>query len=100
MKKINYLLRTLVSQFQSPKCPCCNSEEYNKIDSKYFGITKLLECKSCKLRYRFPQDSEDYNFKFYQLSYDQSGLTTDLPTDKELEELKNSNFSDSEKDFS
>ena len=100
MEKINYLLKTLFSQFRTPKCPCCSSREYHEIDYKYFGITKLLECKSCKLRYRAPQDSKEYNFKFYQYSYVQSGLTTDLPSDKELQVLKNSNFSDSEKDFS
>lgn len=100
MGKINYLKRILISQFQTHVCPCCNSKKYNLIDSKYFGITKLLECKSCKLRYRIPQDSKEYNFKFYQSSYEQGGLTTDLPRDKELLELKNTNFSNSEKDFS
>ncbi len=100
MRKVKYLIKTLVSQFRKPSCPCCASEDFHVIDSKYFGITKLLECNSCKLRYRIPQDSEKYNFKFYQFSYVQRGLTTDLPTDKELLELKNSNFKNTIKDFS
>ena len=85
--KINYLKRVFFSQFQTHFCPCCNNKEYNLIDSKYFGITKLLECKSCKLRYRTPQDSKEYNFKFYQFSYVQKGLTTELPEDEELQKV-------------
>lgn len=37
---------------------------------------------------------------YYQSSYHQEGLTTDLPSDLDLERLMQSNFSGSQKDFS
>ncbi|QPN59116.1 methyltransferase domain-containing protein [Synechococcus sp. CBW1002] len=65
-----------------------------------FGITKLLECQDCYLRYRFPVDSDVSNYKFYQNSYVQAGLTTDLPEKDKLSKLIRSNFLNTEKDFS
>ena len=90
----------LLSQFREEKCPICQETKSHTIDIKLFGITKLVECNYCKLRYRTPQDSSKYSFQFYQSSYIQKGLTTDLPNDNELEELIKFKFSKTEKDAS
>ncbi len=100
MGKLNYLRRSILRRFSSSKCPSCGSDEAGIVDAKLFGLTTLLQCKRCNLRYRFPQDSTDYNFKFYQNRYVQSGLTTDLPTQSELSRLVEINFVNTEKDFS
>ncbi len=92
MNKVKYLLRTLLSQNQKVICPCCEGTNKIQIDKKFFGITKLVECTSCKLRYRVPQESEDFKMNFYQSSYEQ-GVATNLPSDEEIKELKKSNFS-------
>jgi hypothetical protein len=60
----------------------------------------LLQCKNCFLRYRFPIDSKEYSFQFYQNNYIQKGLTTELPSQSQLDDLVKINFLGSEKDFS
>ncbi len=90
----------LFSQYNSKSCPVCKSVNYDIKDSKLLGITKLIECKNCKLRYRIPKDSEKYNFKFYQSNYEEKGLTTDLPNKEYLNKLIDKNFSNTEKDRS
>ena len=92
MNKVKYLLRILSSQNQKVICPTCKSLNYIQIDQKLLGITKLVECTACKLRYRIPQESEDFKMSFYQSSYEQ-GVATNLPSDEELKEFKKSNFS-------
>jgi SAM-dependent methyltransferase len=52
------------------------------------------------LRYRFPSDSEVFNYQYYQDSYVQPGLTTDLPAMDELSILMRTKFANTEKDFS
>lgn len=69
------------------------------VDKKYL-VTKLLKCNNCNLQYRFPVDDTSFNENFYQEDYEESGLTTDLPSDVELNRLIEVNFKNSEKDFS
>ena len=100
MSKFSYLKNSILRRFSKNRCPSCGSEVAKVIDSKLFGLTNLLQCGECFMRYRFPADSADYNYQFYQDSYVQPGLTTDLPSKNELQELVLSNFANSEKDFS
>jgi len=81
-------------------CPNCGSKNAKVVDKKFFGLTNLLQCSECFLRYRFPSDSTDFNYQFYQKNYAQSGLTTDLPSKEELSKLLQANFANTEKDFS
>lgn len=100
MGKASYLLKSIFRRFSSNKCPACGSSEAKIVDTKIFGLTTLLQCSGCHLRYRFPQDSVDYNYQFYQNNYVQHGLTTDLPNESELCRLVEINFINTEKDFS
>lgn len=99
MGKLSYLKNSLLHRFSSNYCPSCGSENAKIIDSKFLGLTKLLQCDECFLRYRFPTDSIDFNYQFYQSNYVQSGLTTDLPSKEELHQLMRASFANTEKDF-
>lgn len=100
MSKISYFKNSLLHRFSSSHCPSCGGENAKVVDTKFLGLTNLLQCGECFLRYRFPTDSADFNYHFYQSSYVQSGLTTDLPSDEELAKLMRANFANTEKDFS
>jgi len=78
-------------------CPSCQSESYTTIDRKF--PYRLVECSNCHLLHRYPFESEESMRRFYQLAYRQKGLTTDLPSDDELNQLLESNFEHSTKSF-
>jgi hypothetical protein len=100
MNKLAYLKKVALRRFSKNACPSCKSTRFHIIDTKFFGLTNLLECQDCCLRYRFPVDSDVFNYQFYQDSYVQPGLTTDLPGKDELTELLRTKFLNTEKDFS
>ena len=79
------------SQINEKSCPVCQTNNRKIIDSKLFGLTRLVECQNCKLRFRLPKDKEDFVKSFYQKNYKENDIT-ELPNDKELEVLLNSNF--------
>ncbi len=98
--KLKYFLRSLARLNSNSFCPYCGSANHKTIDRKYF-VTKLLECKNCGLRYRFPKDSDAFNLNFYNNSYSQKdGITTDLPNEETLNKWINTGFQDSPKDAS
>jgi 2-polyprenyl-3-methyl-5-hydroxy-6-metoxy-1,4-benzoquinol methylase len=100
LKKLSYAFSGLIKRFTTtPKCPVCDIKTARDvIDQK--GPYQLFECADCKILYRYPADSETELFNFYQNSYSQAGLTTDLPSEKELQTYLASNFKDTEKDAS
>jgi SAM-dependent methyltransferase len=100
MSKSTYFKNSILRRFTKNLCPACGSSKKYIIDSKLFGLTNLLECQACSLRYRFPSDSEVFNYQYYQDSYVQPGLTTDLPAMDELAILMRTKFANTEKDFS
>ena len=98
MTKTNYLFKSLL-RAPSPKiCPYCKSTNPVVVDRKYF-VTTLNQCTQCQLMYRHPVDTVNFNRKFYQEEYQQhDGITTELPSETELEKLMVSNFANSGKD--
>lgn len=100
MSKLTYLKNSLLHRFSTNRCPSCGSTDATVVDRKLLGLTNLLQCSSCYLRYRFPTDSKELNYKFYQYDYVQPGLTTDLPGKEQLQHLMQTNFANTEKDFS
>jgi 2-polyprenyl-3-methyl-5-hydroxy-6-metoxy-1,4-benzoquinol methylase len=81
-------------------CPYCGSGISKVIDRKYI-FTTLNECSQCSLFFRHPLDTIEFNYKFYQEEYEQNdGITTDLPSDVELQNLMSKNFFGSGKDVS
>lgn len=100
MNRYQYLIRS-IARFSTPKdCPYCGSNQ-NKVVDRKFIVTTLNECSECRLMFRHPTDTVKFNREFYQKDYEQEdGITTDLPSDSELESLVKKNFFDSPKDFS
>lgn len=95
-----YFLRGFSKGFLSMRsCPSCGSPSATLMDRGWIFYT-LQRCAECKLLYRFPSETETQMKEFYESSYEQSGLTTDLPTERELSRLLDVQFRGTEKDFS
>src|SRR5262245_32317219 len=99
MGRLSYLVRSAVAYPRADRfrCPNCGSPSSHIEDRKYF-VTQLRRCAQCALLFRAPTDPIGYNTRFYETEYNQ-GFTTDLPNDQELECLKATNFSDTEKNY-
>ena len=98
-KKFNYFIDSLIRYNSNSSCPYCGSIKNKIVDRKYL-VTRLFECSSCQLMFRHPKDKLDFNKKFYQDDYAEFGMTTNIPSDIEIQKLLSSNFDSSEKDFS
>ena len=91
-QKIKYLFDSLLGFGQKVQCTYCKSEDCKEIDRKYL-VTKLMECQSCHLYFRYPVDKKSENENFYQTAYQESDkITTDLPDTSSLEKMKNDGF--------
>ena len=58
----------------------------------------LRQCKNCLLLFRTPTDVKDYNKKFYQNDY-YEGVTTEIPSYGDLDNMMKNNFSNIGKNF-
>lgn len=99
-EKIDYFLRCAAKRVnQQPiQCPNCGSDESILCQRKYL-ISELRRCISCRLLFRYPTDSKNENYEFYQADYSQ-GFTTDCPTDLELKQLLDIGFNNEERNYS
>lgn len=99
MTKYHYLLKSILNFNTAKQCPYCSLKKGKIIDRKFI-VTTLNQCSNCNLFFRHPLDTIAFNYKFYQEEYEQKdGLTTDLPSDIELEALTTKNFKNSVKDY-
>ncbi len=78
-------------------CPSCGSGVSIVVDRKYL-ITTLRRCGSCSLMFRAPTTTAEEFAVFYQDDYSE-GFTTDLPSQADLDLLKQGHFKDSGKDY-
>lgn len=98
MTKTQYLLKSIRHFGSSKVCPYCGSGRVKVVDRKYL-VTTLNECTDCSLLFRHPPDSTEFNYEFYQEGYEQhDGITTDLPSPSDLEQLMATNFKGSGKE--
>jgi len=99
-RRTRFLVRTLrqLAGPTDPSCPYCGALS-SHTEGRKFLVLRMQKCLKCGLLFRFPTDSEEFNKRFYQTSYRQKGLTTDLPSDDELKRLIATNFADTVKDF-
>ncbi len=94
-----YCLEGFLRRFQQEKhCPCCGGRLSRSVDRKFFYTLEC--CGNCQILYRYPFDSPERMWRFYQQEYSQGGLTTELPTQAELKRLLKENFLGTSKDFS
>jgi len=101
MSKASFLFRVLRAYLerQDKTCPYCDNGDTRVTGRKYL-ILQLRKCAVCNLMFRWPKDTPEFNKSFYQDTYQQVGLTTELPSLESLEKLVASNFRGTEKDFS
>ena len=98
-QKLRYAVSGLLRRpRQKRTCPSCGSASYQRIDRK--GFHELLRCGRCFLLYRWPYETQEEMAHFYQRTYKQAGLTTELPGPAALSDLIATGFRASEKDFS
>lgn len=97
--KINYLANSLQKRLLSlgNECPSCGSTNAIVIERKFL-VTNLKRCDDCGLLYRTPTTTETENSLFYQKAYRQ-GLTTDVPTDNQLQSWMKNNFVNCPKNY-
>jgi len=94
-----YLLSGLTGRWhRSSVCPSCQSPVARTIDRKYFH--SLKECQQCGLVFRYPTESAPAMTAFYQQTYAEPGITTELPDSTTLKHLLDTGFKGSSKDFS
>jgi SAM-dependent methyltransferase len=97
--KAGYLLSGLSGRLgAAAQCPSCQSQAAATVDRKFFH--SLKECEKCRLLFRYPSESPSGMADFYQESYAEPGLTTELPDTATLERLIETEFKQSSKDFS
>lgn len=97
-QRISYLLDSTIRYFSDHKCPYCKNASVSVIDRK-FVVSRLFECNNCHLYFRHPKDKEGFNADFYQDTYEEFGITTNIPSPELLEEYKKNNFENSGKDY-
>jgi hypothetical protein len=91
-QKIEYLFKSILASGQKVQCTYCKGENCKEIDRKYY-VTRLMECKTCHMYFRFPVDKKVENANFYQTDYQESDkITTDLPDGISLEKMKKDGF--------
>jgi SAM-dependent methyltransferase len=97
--KSAYLLAGLSGRLRgAAKCPSCGSTKALTVERKFFH--SLKECEACRLLFRHPAESATGMEAFYQESYAEPGLTTELPDASTLKQLVETGFKGSPKDFS
>lgn len=80
-------------------CPGCGSETTTLVRRKYV-VTSLYECKVCKLRFRVPKESQKKADKLYRKEAYRQSFTTAVPNPTELAHMLDTNFRETEKDYS
>ena len=80
---------------QDSDCPYCGRSDTRVIGTKRL-VLQLRRCAGCRLMFRWPKDTSEFNRRFYQRQY-REGITTDMPDKAPLENLKASIFSDTGK---
>jgi hypothetical protein len=100
MEKLGYLQRFLAAQFGCARFSCPNFRSpRNQIIDRKFLITQLRCYSNCHLMFCRPNEDPTVNLSSYENEYKQ-GLTTDTPSGAALAEMKRTNFSGTEKDYS
>jgi 2-polyprenyl-3-methyl-5-hydroxy-6-metoxy-1,4-benzoquinol methylase len=99
MARPGFLLRVIGQRIagQDIDCPYCGLRDTILIGTKRL-LLQLRRCAGCSLMFRWPKDTAELNRRFYQRRY-REGVTTDLPDEVSLENMKASTLSCKEKDL-
>lgn len=101
LRRIRFLIRLIASRarIEKKKCPYCGSGSISVVGRKFL-ILELDRCVNCGLMFRWPQDSAGRATRYYNHLYEQEGMTTDLPDERQLREYLKAGFAGTEKDLS
>lgn len=92
---VSSTVKTLTARgFRCPSCGACGSEAV----SRKYWVTTLRRCRACRLLYRAPTSTARASHRHYNGAY-RSGLTTEMPDEAALEELKRRGFAGTPKCF-
>jgi 2-polyprenyl-3-methyl-5-hydroxy-6-metoxy-1,4-benzoquinol methylase len=97
--KIRYLFDSARKRLggQTLQCPSCRAADSELVQRKFL-VTELHRCRACRLLYRYPLDTEEENFTYYQARY-QQGFTTDCPKRADLDSLLTRSFQGTDRYF-
>lgn len=100
MAHFQYILPVLRKyvQRQDKDCPHCGNSNTLLVGTKGL-ILQLRMCVSCALCFRWPKDSVEENYDFYNHKYREGGITVDLPSPAKLKSMMASSFGNTGKDF-
>jgi len=94
--RAEFLLQSLFAQQKS--CPHCHSKDIYVVTRKYPTVS-VKKCRQCLLCFTSPIYKSWFSKNFYESFYSGEGLTTQMPTAKELAHLRETNFLGTDKDF-
>ncbi len=98
LNKCHYFAKGILHRMtRSKRCPCCGAIDSATVDRKM--VYTLECCHECSLLYRYPGDSKQELISFYQDAYRKPGITTDLPDERALVDLKATNFANTVRDI-
>ena len=80
------------------RCPHCGCNDCSVAARKHL-VTRVRECAGCKLYFTDPIYQPLFSSSLYEALYNGEGLTTRLPSDRELRTLLSTNFAHSDKCF-
>jgi SAM-dependent methyltransferase len=98
--KLSFLRRVLWSILagQPRACPYCGESSGLKLIGRKKLIVEVLRCSSCALIFRYPAESPNGNFNYYQKEY-KAAAVTNLPSEHDLERLIRTDFAGSPLDY-
>jgi SAM-dependent methyltransferase len=100
MGRLTFLAQSLskLAAGQSKSCPYCGSERTELLQRKKI-VVQLRKCANCCLLFRYPKDSFEDNFNFYQEDYVEKGAT-DAPPPETLPHHIETHFAEVGRDVS
>lgn len=88
--KLSFFRRVITGRVAGPPraCPYCGESSDLELMGRKKLLLEVFLCGNCSLIFRYPADSLNGNFEYYQDEY-QSGPVTSLPSEYEVERLIN-----------
>ena len=98
--KLSFLRRIIRASLVGPAraCPYCGETSGLRLIGRKKLLLEVLRCSNCALIFRYPTDSPNDNFNYYQNEYE-SGPVTNFPSEHELASLIKGDFAGSAHDF-
>jgi SAM-dependent methyltransferase len=99
--KRRFLIRIIKHRLHGQQCVCPFCQESNALTllKRKGFVLDILRCETCKLIFRWPADSEDESYAYYERFYSESHPQVRLPSAAELSEMLHKHFSETPLDL-